>query len=163
MLYAGTVQSGASTHFMLNFLLFLHTALSHNGSSCFCLCFILYISDLHYHLSECYRLTLDKSPDLSPPPHPHLHTPTHSPPRLCRSSSITTSQHERAEQGVAPLRGSSSSLISLLLPHPPIPRLRQCDICGGMVYILGSPCSFWRRNTGRSGEQAGGTVVEGRH
>lgn len=49
-----------------NFVLFLPTALSCNGSSCFCLCFTLYFSDLHEQLSKCYRLTLDKSPDLPP-------------------------------------------------------------------------------------------------
>lgn len=39
---------------------------------------------------------------------------------LCRSSSITTSRHERAEQGVASLRGNSSSFISLSPPLFPL-------------------------------------------
>lgn len=138
---------------MANLVVFLPTASSHNGPGCFCPCFIWYFSELHYLLSECCRLTLDKSPDLS--------APSASPPSLPKLLHRNLpAQKGRAGSGTSQ-RQLFLSQFPLPLPLPPIPRLRQCDIYRGRVYLLGSPRSFWRRNTEGSGEQAGGVFVRG--
>lgn len=121
------------THFMGNLVVFLPTASSHNGPGCFCLCFIGYISEFHYLLSECSRLTLDKSPDLS--------APSASPPSLPMLLHHNFPA-QRAEQEVAPLRGNSSSLISLPLPHPPSLAWDSVTFMEGGFISSGAPALF---------------------
>lgn len=72
----------------------------------------------------------------------HLICPPSSPAGLCGSSSITTSQHKRAEKGVAPLRGGSSSLVSLLLPRPPSLAWDCLTFVEGWFISSGAPALF---------------------
>lgn len=109
---------------------------------CYPVFLFLFVSFLHNSLSPEYYLSLSRQTDFG------WVTQYASPllsPSVGPCSSITTLS----------LKGQKREWKSSHFPH-----LRQSDIYGGTVHLLGNPCSFWRKTAVGRGRMAGGCCKE---